>query len=453
MDLATRRKYYNLCDPYKALGPKDPSNIDIDAFGSDDEPVRGERWSSKLALQIELAEGRPVCTYFSGLGGSGKSTELRRLMARLEEKDGAHLLPILVDAEKLLDLTNEIDIPDILIIMLHETDRQIYAREHEPASGGSEKIVKEEPAAEAKQDSLFRLRDLFANDMDLSKAEIGIQLPGFGAKFVGDMRASKDVRLRVRRAVAANMTTFIRELQAEFGALDLRAQALGYRGLVVILDSMEKLRGISVNFKEVLESAERVFAQDAPYLRLPVHAIYTIPPAVAHRLTAPVHYMPMIKIMDAKERDFLPGIEVARLIIRGRIPDDDLRQILGPDMEKRVDEIIERSGGYPREIVRLLRLLLQVEDFPLSEAAFRRLLVRAGDPLRELVEGSGQIEWLATVRKKKKLILDTEDHRQVASQMLANNVILRYMNDSYWYDLHPAVRELPEIKEAMSRIE
>lgn len=444
MDIEKLRKYYGRCDPYESLGPDDPMNVDIDSYGSDDGPVRGKRWSTKLARQIELSSGKPVCTYFSGLGGSGKTTELRRLVAHLESAEGGRWLPVLANAEDLLDLRNPIDVPDILLVLLHAAEQEVARKENKPlpidaAGAGS-----------------TRLWELLNRYIEINKGEIGFQLPGFNARLIGDIRANPQLRQRVRSAISAHMRGFVEEVHQELTILDNRARNLDrpYAGIVIILDSMEKLRGISTNFEEVIRSAERVFDQDAPWLRLPVHLIYTIPPAVAHLVRVNVEYMPMIKIMGQHEVGYAPGIEAARSVVRSRIPDDDLKRILGPDMEKRVGEIILRSGGSPRELIRLLRLILEFEPLPPSDAAFKRILTHAGEPLRTLVESNwDKIEWLATVRKRKNLPLDTEAHRMAASLMLANNVILQYMNGSRWSDLHPAVRDIPELKQAITRIE
>ena len=35
--------------------------------------------------------------------------------------------------------------------------------------------------------------------------------------------------------------------------------------------------------------------------------------------------------------------------------------------------------------------------------------------------------------------------------MLANHVVLCYLNDDFWYDLHPSAIDIPGIKEAMEK--
>ena len=68
---------YNRCNPDIALEPGDELYIDLDARG-----VRGHDWVERLAAPIDLAAG-PTIQLFTGLPGSGKSTELRRLVQRL----------------------------------------------------------------------------------------------------------------------------------------------------------------------------------------------------------------------------------------------------------------------------------------------------------------------------------------------------------------------------------
>ncbi|WP_437715606.1 hypothetical protein WMF45_03820 [Sorangium sp. So ce448] len=121
VNVKLRKKYYNLCNPDESLPPDDSRYVDIDTKSPD---ARGRNWSDALANRIELSE-KPVCEFFTGLPGSGKSTELKHLAARLKDKDGAKLLPVLIDAELVLDIYNPIDIPDILVAILYKTDEVI----------------------------------------------------------------------------------------------------------------------------------------------------------------------------------------------------------------------------------------------------------------------------------------------------------------------------------------
>jgi hypothetical protein len=234
--------------------------------------------------------------------------------------------------------------------------------------------------------------------------------------------------------------------------MQARAEKLDRAGLVVIFDSLEKLRGISSNWEEVLQSAERVFAGGAPYLRLPVHTFYTIPTAlVARRRFEHVHFMPMVKLHLRDGTPFQPGFNAAHEIVIRRVPPDALLEVFGEDFETRVRGMIEWSGGYPRELVRLLQSALSAETLPVSPGALVRLLNEVGDQYRRLIPANA-FPWLARVAVDQYMTLDDDGHRQTADAMLTNNAILRYLNDKDWFDLHPAVRAIPGVEAEIRRL-
>ena len=47
------------------------------------------------------------------------------------------------------------------------------------------------------------------------------------------------------------------------------------------------------------------------------------------------------------------------------------------------------------------------------------------------------------------LMVEGEQQREVADRMLANSVILRYLDERDWFDLHPAVYDVPEVAAAI----
>jgi hypothetical protein len=445
VDKKLRKKYYNLCNPDEALGPEDKRNVDIDGEAP---AVRGMRCVDVLANKIELSD-TPVCEFFTGLPGSGKSTELRRLAARLEGEDGAHVLPVVVDAEELIDLYNPIDIPDILVAVIYEMDCAVLEAEGKTR----EDALKE--GAFARFTHWLMNTDIAVTGATIeggAETEVpGVSKLSLGANLAVEMKTRTSFREEIRKRIAQHMTTFLRQVHVEIERLCKRAQKQGYRGMAVIFDSLEKLRGISTNWSEVLASAERVFGQDAPYLRLPVHTIYTVPPALVLRLNVPVHFMPMLKLKDRKTEDrFEPGLKAARELIRRRLPDKIVNEVFGPTgKESRLQRLIEWSGGYPREIVRLLQLC--VAEPSLDEEKFIHLLGQAGDAYRRTVPGPAFV-WLARVAVEKRLVLEDQAHREMADLMLANNVVLRYQNTQEWFDVHPAVRTVPEIEAEIHRL-
>ena len=440
--------------------------MNVDEQVEEELAVRGGSWAAKLAKEVELADS-PVCLLCSGLRGSGKSTELLRLTARLSDDspERANLLPVLIDAEEVLDLTAPVDVPDLLMAMLYETERAVLREEKRPEDEAMHEGAFERLWGLVRRMSVESVKVEFG-----AGAEGSVAAPGVGAKgtasskVVAELKVSPSLRKQVRDAVANGLSTFLGQVEREFRKLEQRAVAKGRSGLVVIVDSLEKLQGTSETFEEVLNSVERVFANGAPYLRLPVHVIYTVPPPMLVRMpTDSVRFLPMIKLRTwgrepvegavvARGKPFPEGVAVAREMVRRRVPNGALAELLGPDFEGRLRAIIQWSGGYPRELLRLMQRVMTAERFPLSDRLFRRALTQAADESSRIVFSNGRraLDMLAKVYLTQKLTVDPGEHVP-ADRLLTGNLILRYSNDKEWDDVHPALLEPPALREAIER--
>lgn len=429
-----RKKYYNLFRPYEPLDPGDDRNVDLDALGPPDQRVRGVVWVYQLAQRIEMSY-KPVHVLLTGLPGSGKSTELRRLAQRLSRASDANLLPVLIDAEEAFDLSSKIDVPDIIFAILYYADKVLLE-----AEGKGTSIAMEETP-------FVRFWNwLSSTEIGLSKAEL--TLPDV-SKLTVEMKTRPSLRDQVRTKVGTRLNVFLEAAGRELEKMNDRALALGRAGLVIMLDSLERLRGTSSSWKDVQESAEQVFGRGAPYLRLPVHAIYTIPSVLADR---EVLFFPMLKLHFPSGERFEPGFQAAREIILHRMPMEHLAQMLGPDVEQRLNRLIHWSGGYPRELIRLLQNALLVEQWPLTERDLNRILNEIGDHYRRTLPAQA-FPWLARVAVTHDLTIDSNEKKLEAALMLNSNAVLCYRNDREWFDLHPSVKEIPGVAEEIRKLQ
>lgn len=432
MDFKSRQYYFNRCDPYEALSPTDERNFDLD---SDEDLVRGVNWVKRLAGHIELSQ-KPTFQLFTGLPGSGKSTELKRLKTYLEDPERSYCMVVVVDAEEVLDLTNPIDIPDLLAAVVFKVESTLAVLEGNDLEQALESGF------------MSRLwKWICEHDATLSKAEVSLK----ALKLVFEMKDRPSLRAQIRKVVGARLPEFLRQVRGELKDFDRRAKALGYRGLVIIVDSLEKLRGISSNWVEVLESAERLFANRGPHLTLPVHVIYTIPTALVARRFDEVEFMPTITLRTQDGKSWSPGLLTARKLVRRRIPDSALEEILGPEYEQRCRELISWSGGFPREIIRMLRALIAVDRFPVTDKDFTRIGNEIYDQFNMIITADA-FPWLAKVSVTKKLAISDDEHRPIVDQLLSNNAVLRYLNDEGWFDLHPAIERIPELQKARAAL-
>jgi len=194
MDFKTRKKYYNRFNPYKALEPDDAMNVDLDAFG--DKPVRGLNWTNKLLNEFLLSE-RPVCKLFTGLRGSGKTTDLKRLAQRLADPDIGNLLPVFINAEEMIDLTAPIEVTDIISSVIHCTARTVAE-------------AKGEDPEKALEEGYHQRFWNWVKDTDVHLKKSDLTIPSVG-KLVLEMKTRPSFRKKVRNIVAANFSRFIKD--------------------------------------------------------------------------------------------------------------------------------------------------------------------------------------------------------------------------------------------------
>ncbi len=429
------QKYYNRFNPFQALEPDDEMNVDLDAFG--DEPVRGLNWTNKLLNEI-LLSARPVCKLFTGLRGSGKTTDLKRLARRLADSDIGNFLPVFIDAEEMIDLSAPIEVTDIISTVIHCTAKTVAEAKHEDPEKALEEGYHE------------RFWNWVKNtDVHLTKSDLTI--PSVG-KLVMEMKTRPSFRKKVRNIVAANFSRFIKDARDELELLENSVKNdLKRDGIVIIFDSLEKLRGLTDTWHDVLASADKVFRGSAPYVKLPVHVLYTVPAALAMRIRE-IDFLPMIKVRDKENNSYPAGIAVARELIRKRAPDDIIKTLLGDSCETLLEKVILRSGGYPREILIVMQNVIAQERHPVSEKKLDTILMQIANQYQNIVLGE-MFDWLARVSVTKKLTLPNEEQSRIIDLMLQNQAVQRYLNDELWFDLHPAVRDIPGVVKAIKQLE
>ena len=428
MDFERRKVLFNQCNPEEALEVGDERNIDLD--GHETGLLRGRAWADTLAEEFLLSD-RPLYKLLSGLPGSGKSTELRRLRARLEREG---FLVVLLDADERLDLTNTIGEPELLAAVVYELERRVLELEGK------------NPDAAATEGYLSRLWN-WLNTTDIEPKAAQVKLDP-GANLVVELKTRPSFRERVRGLVRNHLTDFLADVKSSVADLEDRAARKGKDGVVIIVDSLEKLRGMSDNWESVMESAERVFRHgDA---RLPVHTLYTVPAALLSRLDS-IEFMPALKVRDRTGRSFSAALELLSKLMLLRIPSDEDRHDLLGDAANRqavLERMILNSGGYLRNLISDLRDLVRgYEGRPVTLDDVARQFQRRVDDYRKQVTDR-DVDWLVRVRRELYHTLpdSSEESRRTYERLLSHCMVLRYQNDADWFDLHPAVASIPPIR-------
>jgi hypothetical protein len=289
---------------------------------------------------------------------------------------------------------------------------------------------------------------LTTTEVSFGKGELTI--PGAPA-LVAELRTRRSFRERVRNVVAGHLDEFLDQARTTLTDLRERAQKLGHADIFVAFDSLEKLRGISTNWEDVLRSAENVFDGGAPHLRMPIKTLYTVPFALAVRRNMGVALMPAVKVRDRAGRPSELGIAAMRMVLERRVPREVWPEVFGEDADARVDRLILRSGGYLREFIEMIRDTFLTE-LPIAEHDLRRIIFDIADRYRRIILGN-DFAWLARVARDKYLTVDTVEQRKAADRLLLDNVIVRYENDDAWFELHPAVVDIPGVQAELVRLD
>lgn len=418
--------YQNLKALYNALEdrvlrPGDQEYLDqLNAQGPN-APVE------EIAIEIDWQRAGGVCL-FTGQRGTGKSTELLRLQERLK-RDGA--IVFYADMSEYVSMTKPIEVSDFLISMC----------------GALSDRVEERYAATPGQRGYWeRVAHFFMSE---------VRVDAVGVKFgPGDLKASlrldpdfkKVIQDKARHHVA-KLVQQAHEFAKETVAFAREREGRPDAKVVLLVDSIERLRGLGQEAMAVYESVRDLFVAHADALRIPLlNVVYTIPPYLSVLASgagallggATTHRLVSTHVFKHRSRDVDPaGLDLMRQIVAKRYP--AWHKIFST---LALERLAVSSGGDLREFFRLLRACLPaVRDdaqLPLSHAAVERA---ENDARNEMLPiPTNYLDWLKRIVASHQPCLDDDARLPTLAHFLDNRLVLCYRNGSDWYDVHPLIR-------------
>jgi hypothetical protein len=436
LSLDELRRFVRHCDPQRPLEADDPLYVAFD----EGEPTRGTSHTSCIqALRRFIYLKDESCQLFTGFPGTGKTTELRRLGAQLTSARDLPTFAVYIDFEEYLDRYTPASITDVLRIVAYALDRAATIAEG--------KDPDTEPGYARRFFDFLKQTDVTLHRLDVHLA---------GAVVMLEMKNNPTFRQKVEEVLSARFQQFASEATQTMADSVVRlrkAKETHAERVVVIADGLEKFTPLREEDRDTMEaSVESLFVQHARLLRLPCHVIYTFPLWLRFRVaelgslydSQPL-VLPMVKITERSGASYWPGVNKLSEVVRRRI---DVARVFGDD--GLLTELVQSSGGYPRDLLRVTReVLVRGDEFPVKPATVSRVIEDLAREYAVIVRGT-HVPMLKEVAGTH--ALPQADAGEVAAfgRLLEKWLVLAYRDEEEWYDLHPLVRRAPLVAEELT---
>lgn len=439
---------YNQFSPDRPLPDQDPVYVDCRQVRGDDNIIRS------VGNRI-IRSHQPTYQLYTGHRGGGKSTEILRLKAYLEQ-EGCRVIYFEAD--------EDIDIKDV-----NYTDILLSCTRH----------IVEDLTDNANSNRLYqwlnkrlnKLLDLGLSEVEINELQVEHQLSPF-AKITATLRTIPSKRQEIRKRIESEQDSFNAILNEFIQTAKENLKGKQRSKLVVIADNLDRIilqrRGDGSN------NHDEIFIDQSENLKsLNCHLIYTVPislvysnrAAILRELYGNTEVLPMIMIRNKDEKPCSEGIEKVKEIIKKRVNCATKpflqKQNLTPQSDQQIEitlddlfetpetleKLCQMTGGHVREIMLLMQEAINwIDYFAMSLAVIEKAIAASRNVYRNQVDHQ---DWqkLAQVSKNK-VIINENEYRE----LLFSRCVLEYReieNLSVWHDVHPLIEEISEFKNAV----
>ncbi|MEH1777846.1 P-loop NTPase fold protein [Nostoc sp.] len=443
------QKFFRASNPSRTL---DLSKPEERQYYIDFSAVRGSNLIKELGRTIIFSENEPSCQLFTGHIGCGKSTELSRLKAELEQK-GFYV--VYFESSQDLDMA-DVDISDILLAIARQVSQSF-----------EEAQIKLQPN---------RFQSLLQGTVNLLNSEVSgvkAKVPGVGdiginteqGKFslavgIGEIttkaKDSKDIRSLLRQHLEPRVNNILEAINQELikpAQQHLKQQ--GKVGLVVIIDNLDRIDNRQRQSGRT--QPEYLFIDRGEQLnKLKCHVVYTVPLILAfsndkenltNRFGSDPQLLPMVRV---QERDGSPceeGIALLRQMLLARaFPDVESEKRLTLisevfDTPETLDRLCHVSGGHVRNLLVLLNSCLKKDDPPFSRELVERVISQRRSELSKAITPE---EWKLLWQVMQQKTVRGEEEYQT---LLRSLFVFEYRNtEESWFDINPILAEAKELQ-------
>lgn len=423
--------FFKACNPSRTI---DLTNPDEQPYYIDFAAVRGGKIIEAIERTIALlSPDEPTCQLFTGHIGCGKSTELLRLKAALEQQN-FHV--IYFESSRDLDMA-DVSISDILLAIARSVSTSLEAEGIRLKAGYFTNLFEE-------------VKQFLQTPVELdAEAELSLGI----ARITAKTKDNPKLREQLRQSLEPRTESILRAINEEILArANQELQYRGKRGIVAIVDNLDRVSPQRIT--ETRSLPEYLFVDRGPQLRrLNCHVVYTIPmalifsneyQALKNRLGGGVapKVLPMVPVRDRIGRENAQGMSLLRQLILARaFPKVDPQNRLTLidqvfDSPETLDRLCHISGGHIRNLLGLLFNCLQNQDPPFSRQCVENAIKAYRDDIVLAIEDH---EWQLISQVVHQQAVKGEQEYQT---LLRSMFVFEYRDEKgRWFGINPALAE------------
>jgi nucleoside-triphosphatase THEP1 len=426
------QKFYQACSP----SPLDFGNAEARKYYIDFSSVRGGNIIRELGRTItRLSPDKPTCQLFTGHIGCGKSTELQKLKAELEQQ-GFHT--VYFESSQVLEMA-DVDVSDILLAIARQVSDSLAAIQIKLKPGYFMNLFRE-------------IGEILQTPVEISDVEFSVGI----AKITSKTKDSPKLRSQLRQYLEPRTNGILDAINQEMLAPAIeKLKAKGKKGLVVIIDNLDRLDN-SVK-PTGSRQPEYLFVDRGDQLnQLNCHVVYTVPlflifsnvlGRLTNRFGRDPKVLPMVPVQLRQGSECKEGMALLQQMVLARaFPDvhpvqrmDLISEVF--DSLETLERLCRVSGGHARNLLVLLSRCLERDDPPLSRDCIEGVIRQRCNEL-SLAITEDEWEWLREVAQQKDL------RGEEKYQTLVRDMFVFEYRDSEgsWFDINPILREAKEFR-------
>jgi hypothetical protein len=442
--------FFKATNPSRTLVVDNPED---QKFYIDFSPVRGGKIIEELKDNITFfSPDEPTCALFTGHIGCGKSTELLRLKAELED-DGFHV--VYFESSEDLEMA-DVDIGDVLLAIARRISQSLQTVQLGKLTGlqtlvqGAARVLNAEVQG-------VRIKVPNLGDVGVVSQEDTVSLAFGIGEITAKTKSDATMRQRLNQYLGPQKTQLLQMINQELiepAIAKLKQQ--GKKGLVVIVDNLDRIDNSPKPWGRPQQ--DYLFVDQSECLtKLHCHLVYTMPLALkfsddygvlTQRFPERPKILPMVPVQLKNGSDCQGGIRLLRQMVLARaFPDLTEQERLENSTEifdnlESLDYLCYRSGGHVRDLLKLLNDWIKKErKFPLSRPTLEKLVRQYRNEMTLRISDS-QWELLRQVQQRK-WVSDDQGYELLIRSRL---VFEYYYEDESWFDVNPILVDASELQ-------